>query len=293
MEKAIIIGGAGFTGSALTSQLRKSGTIVYNVIRPASPHIKRIDMKDDGLHLIECELSELSSVSQMVSCSPETMFYLSWTDETTYFGQFKNIFFINDAIKLASELKCKRIVITGSQAEYGIVSHNELIYENREPNPYTDYGTAKVAACYLSKQYASDLGIEWVWGRIFSLIGKNEPKTRMLPALYDALKKGESFLLSSCRQNWDYLDVHDAADALIALAEKGKPGEIYNIANGEYRELKEYVNELRKIVGGTTNVTFGDDPSPFVSLQPSVEKIFKDTGWKAKRCFADSIKDYN
>lgn len=46
------------------------------------------------------------------------------------------------------------------------------------------------------------------------------------------------------------------------------------------------------MVDTDAKVTYGDDPSPFISLQPSVEKIFNDTGWRAKRSFADSIKDY-
>ena len=119
-----------------------------------------------------------------------------------------------------------------------------------------------------------------------------EPSGRMLPDLYHALREGKKFHISSCRQNWDYLDVYDAAEAIIALAIRGRAGEIYNIANGDYRPLKEYTEELKRIVGGTGVIAYGDDPTPFVSLQPSVEKIRRDTGWKARRSFSDSIEDY-
>lgn len=47
-----------------------------------------------------------------------------------------------------------------------------------------------------------------------------------------------------------------------------------------------------RITGSNANVLYWDDPSPFVSLQPSVEKIYKDTGLNAKRSFDDSVASY-
>ncbi|MCR5775488.1 MAG: NAD(P)-dependent oxidoreductase [Lachnospiraceae bacterium] len=310
MRSAIVVGGAGFTGIALTKSLRKMDYSVYNVIRPGSAHRSRLDESDKELHIIECALEDLISLEDGFSVDSrreiqgdgsglkipgniDVMFYISWVPDAGLRGQYKNVGFLNNALDLASKIGCRRIVITGSQAEYGVVPKDEMTYEDKRPDPVTDYGAAKVASCYLSRQYAKDLGIEWIWGRIFSLIGKNEPTTRMLPALYHSLKEGRDFELSSCRQNWDYLDVHDAADALTALAERGKPGEIYNIANGDYRELRSYTEELRKIVNPGVKVSYGDDPSPFISLQPSVGKIYQDTGWKAKRSFAQSVSDYD
>ena len=291
-KTAIVVGGAGFTGTALTESLRSQGYGVYNVVRPNSRHISRLDSKDIGIHIVEAELYKLDDVADIITKNVDIMFYLAWTGGVGYEEQFVNVEYLNNAIEFASHIGCKRIIITGSQAEYGVVPKDKTTYEDRRPDPFSAYGSAKVASCYLSKQYADELGIEWVWGRIFSLIGKYEPRTRMLPALYEAMVKGEEFKLSSCRQNWDYLDVHDAADALIALAEHGKSGEIYNIANGDYRELREYVEEIKRITGSSSKIIYGDDPSPFVSLQPSVEKIYIDTGWKAKRSLADSIADY-
>lgn len=239
-NKAIIVGGAGFVEIALTERLRFLDYYVYNNIRLNSANLGRLNEADKGLSIIQCDLGNIESISDLIVERPDVMYYLAWTRGKGYKGQYINVEYLNNAIGLAAKIGCKRIVITGSQAEYGVVPKNEIIYEDRKPNPFTDYGSSKVAASYLSRQYANDLGIEWVWGRIFSLIGKNEPDTRMLPALYKSLKRGKDFALSSCRQNWDYLDVHHAADALVALAEHGKSGEIYNIANGQYRELKEY-----------------------------------------------------
>ena len=114
----------------------------------------------------------------------------------------------------------------------------------------------------------------------------------MFPDLYFSLKEGQPVSLSSCRQNWDYLDVYDVADAIIAIGERGVTGEIYNLAGGAYRPLREYTEELRRLVNSAAEIHYGSDPEPFVSLQPSVEKLKRDTGWRPKRSIEDSVRGY-
>ena len=74
------------------------------------------------------------------------------------------------------------------------------------------------------------------------------------------------------------------------MTEHGKNGEIYNIANGDFRPLQEYVETVRNICGGG-EVSYGEDPNPFVSLQPSMAKLKRDTGWYPTVGFEDGIKE--
>ena len=97
--------------------------------------------------------------------------------------------------------------------------------------------------------------------------------------------------LSSCRQNWDFLYGVDAGKALLAIAEKGRNGEIYNIADGRYRPLKEYVEIVEDVCGGNSSITYGEDTKPFVSLQPSIRKISEDTGWQPDTDFRAKIRE--
>ena len=177
----------------------------------------------------------------------------------------------------------------GSQAEYG--RQTAVITEETCPPPADAYGAAKLAACALSRQRAADLGVEWIWGRVFSLYGKYEQKGRMLPALVKSLRSEQTFALSSSgEQNWDYLYAADAADALLALAEQGRAGEIYNIAHGDYRPLRDYIEEARGVIAPQSDVTYGAADADIFSLQPSVEKLCRDTGWRPMTDFADGLR---
>ncbi len=289
--KAIVSGAAGFTGAVLCEVLRNNGIEVYALVRAGSDHNRRLDGSDAGMHMIETSLGQLLDAVESIDASCDCFFHLAWNGGSCD-DEEKDVVYAIDALRAAAKTGCKRFIATGSQAEYGAVSPDTVQTEDIMTDPFSAYGKAKVKACDVSRQLADELGIEWIWGRIFSLIGRYEPTTRMLPALYHAMKEDREFRLSSCRQNWDYLDVYDAAEALLALAYKGRAGEIYNIANGAYRPLKEYTEELRRLINPAGKIIYGDDPDPFVSLQPSVDKIKADTGWSPKRKFAESIIDY-
>ena len=290
--RAIITGAAGFTGSALVNELLSEGIEIFAIVRPNSTHNYRLPSDNPLLHIIELEPVNYINIPDYI-CSPcNIFFHLMWTNGITLDEQRRNVTYTLDAIKASKICGCNRFISTGSQAEYGIIPINTIISEELYPNPVTPYGIAKVEACNISKEYASENKIEWIWCRIFSLIGKNEPKSRMLPKLFLNLCSDATTYLSSCRQNWDYLDVRDAAKALKAIGEKGHAGEIYNIANGNYRPLKDYTELLKSYVSPNTKIIYGEDPNPFVSLQPSISKISMDTGWTPKYSFLESIEEY-
>lgn len=286
-KSVIVTGAAGFTGYSLTKELSDRGYTVYAVVRPGSDHNYRLaGMKN--VRIIELDVGEIDRLLEYVDKSPFAMIHLVWEGQR-YVSELQNVN-INDTLRVLNTthmLGCRRFICTGSQAEYGATQKTQM--EDMIPNPFCAYGAAKVAACYLSRYRAKELGIDWIWGRIFSLYGIYEPPGRMLPDLVRMLKQNEPVKLSSCCQNWDYLHVKDAAEAIIALMEFGKSGEIYNIANGSYRKLKDYVEEAKEILGSDSELIYGEDPNPFVSLQPSVQKISDDTGWKPKISFSKGI----
>ena len=290
MKNYIVTGAAGFLGCNLTERLvQEAGTYVYAVVRPGSPHNARL-APSERLTLIPADLADYAHLDKMIGASCHAFFHLAWQGGRDDFAaQYRNIAHTLDALEAAARLGCRRFIATGSQAEYG--RQTALITEGIRPHPADAYGAAKLAACALTRVRAADLGIGWIWGRVFSLYGKYEQEGRMLPALVRALHAGQSFALSSSgAQNWDYLYAADAADALYALAERGRAGEIYNIANGGYRPLRDYIEEARAVIALQCDVTYGAADADVFSLQPSVEKICRDTGWQPMTDFVDGLR---
>ena len=290
MKKYIITGAAGFLGMNLVERLlREENVHIYAVVRPNSPHNARL-IESERLTLVPADLSEYGHLDERIAEPCDAFFHLAWQGgRYDFVAQYGNIADTLAALEAAVRLGCRRFIATGSQAEYG--PQTPLISEETCPHPTDAYGAAKLAACALSRQRAADLGIEWIWGRVFSLYGRYEQEGRMLPALVAALRAGHPFALSSSgAQNWDYLYAADGADALAALAEKGRAGEIYNIAHGSYRPLRDYIEEARRVLVAESAVAYGTADAGVFSLQPSVEKIQRDTGWMPVTDFADGIR---
>ncbi len=289
--RVVVTGAAGFAGYSLTMELLKRGFEVYAVLRPYSEHNKRFSEAGSNFHPIELDSSEFDRIPEHINEKCDVFYHLAWFGGRDDFEtQNANIDYTLKALESAKALGCKQFICTGSQAEYGLCTGN--ISEGLMPKPINAYGSAKTAALYLTKRRAEQLGIEWIWGRIFSLYGDYEPSGRMLPDLLNKLVRNEEVRLSSCEQNWDYLHVLDAARAIADIGEKGKAGEIYNIANGDYKSLKEFVECAKETLNSKSKVVYGDRANPFVSLQPDVSKIMKDTGWKPEISFIEGIKRF-
>ena len=305
---AIVTGAFGFAGANLTEHLLDYGYKVYAIGRKGSAHNERFE-ESESLRKVLIDMEDYDKICGYIdeddirSAEAIALFHLSWGGQRDDFGtQRRNIdgsLLLLDSARSIKEkcLKSKnmdvsvRVVGIGSQAEYGVKSG--LITEDLSLEPFSAYGSCKAAAYYLMESKARILGIEFIWGRIFSLIGKYEPEGRMLPDVVRKLAAGEKVSLSSCEQFWDYLDAGDAADAIIALFEKGVAGEVYNIANGDYDRLKNFVVRAAKCVGADESlISYGNRANPFVSLEVSGEKIKKDTGWEPKVSFEESIKYY-
>ncbi len=300
MKSAVVTGAFGFAGANLVECLLENGYYVYAAGRknPTATHNDRFK-ESENLKKIYLEMEEFDRISEYISkdssCKPEFFFHLAWGGGRDDFeAQHKNIDGALKALQSAADMGCRRFVGIGSQAEYGLKSDETEITEDLALEPFSAYGACKAAAYYLLKNRASSLGIDFIWGRIFSLIGKYEPAGRMLPDLVQKLKASEAVNLSSCLQYWDYLDASDAAKAILLLAERGRNGEAYNIAHGIYRPLKEYVLEAAELLkADPTLVTFGQKADPFVSLKPSVRKLKTDTGWEPVKSFEESLLCYN
>ena len=291
MKKAVITGAAGFAGYSVTRELIDRGYEVYAVLRPDSEHNKRLSGLSGNIHIFEIDQMAFDKIYRYIPDNCDEFYHLAWSGKRDDFAdQVKNIDYCLEALESAGKLNCRRFIGIGSQAEYGIC--DIIMREDLTPHPINAYGAAKTAAMYLSKRRAEQLGMEWVWGRIFSLYGDYEPSGRMLPDLIRSLKNNKDIRLSSCEQDWDYLHVRDAARAIVLLGEKGHSGQIYNIANGSYRPLKEYVEEARSLFAYCSEIKYGDRAEPFIALRPDVSKLIEHTGWKPVIGFSEGVMKF-
>jgi nucleoside-diphosphate-sugar epimerase len=139
--------------------------------------------------------------------------------------------------------------------------------------------------------FAGQLGIEWIWARLFSVYGPGDNPNSLIPYLLLSLTNGQIPILSQCCHKWDYLYASDAAKALRLLGSISQINSIYNIASGDNRSLRYYAEKLRDIVAPGAILGYGLSNIMAVPLEASIDKIREDTGWEAAVGFDDGIRN--
>jgi nucleoside-diphosphate-sugar epimerase len=94
---------------------------------------------------------------------------------------------------------------------------------------------------------------------------------------------------------WDYLYADDAADAILAIAEKGKDGKAYPLGSGKGRRLSEYVEDMKNAINPSIVVQYGAKeyyPHQPMHLVADTKELTEDTGWKPRYIFVKGLENF-
>lgn len=205
--------------------------------------------------------------------------------------QKNNYEFSLDAVKSAVDTGCRKIILSGSQAEYG--NYSGLITEKTESNPNTEYGKYKLKLYLKSLDYCTNCGTVLVEPRYFSMYGPGDYEGTLIVAAIRRMLANEEMNLTDCTQMWNFLFVDDAVEAVKKISCCHCQSGIYNIASDDTRQLKFFVDEIREIIGSRSNLNYGAvpyGPSGAVNINPSITKIKNALKWSPNYSFKQGIK---
>jgi GDP-4-dehydro-6-deoxy-D-mannose reductase len=307
--RVLITGITGFAGSHLTELLLKKGGIeVYGIQRWRSK-TDNIEHLKGKIKLLECDLRDASSVLNVIeTIRPERIFHLaaqsfvptSWTApaetlSTNLIGQL-NIF---EAVRKAGI--APRIQIAGSSEEYGLVLPDEVpMTENNPLRPLSPYAVSKVAQDFLGYQYHMSYKLFVVRTRGFNHTGPRrgdvfaESNFALQIARIEAGLQEPVIKVGNLEAQRDYTDVRDMVEGYWLSLEKGKAGEVYNIASGKTWSIQKTLDMLLshspikvKVVQDPARMR----PSDVQILLGDNSKFVKATGWAPKIPFETTLKD--
>lgn len=289
-----VTGATSSIGTAIIRECIKNNISVLAFMSPDSSHKSRVP-SHPLVKNIYCPLEDMHSF-EANGLTADAFFHLGWGHTNSQIRnapgpQVDNIRYSLDSVTVASKLGCSVYVGSGSQAEYG--RKNCVIDENTSVNPEGGYGMAKLCSGQMTRLECQKYGIRHIWPRIFSTYGINAPDATILNYSIRELLSGHKPSLTGCEQIWDFIYVDDAARALLLLADKGRDGELYCVASGHSRPMKDYIEILRAEIGGDVAIGYGDisySDTTVMHLEGNINKLAQETGFAPQISFEEGIR---
>ena len=293
IQKIIVTGATGAVGSAVVRRAVYKGMDVTCIVHHGSKRLGNLP-QSDKVHIVECNLQDYRTLS--LDGQYDAFIHLSWEktigasrDDAEV--QTRNIQYTLDAVQLAHRCGCSVFVGAGSQAEYGVQSVD--LTPDLPVKPESGYGIAKYAAGKLSAMLCKNLGMRQCWVRILSVYGPNDGENSLISYLIREFKAGKAPELTKCEQMWDYLYADDAADAILAVSEKGVDGKAYPLGSGYGHRLSDYVEDVKKLINSSLEVRYGAKdyyPHQPMHMVADIKDLTEDTGWEPRYTFNKGLK---
>lgn len=312
--RVMVTGAGGMVGSHLVEHMYQKGHDVLGTYYKPTTDIREISPE---IQMIECDVRYATAVEIiMQKFKPDQIYHLAAQSYPTvsWDRPYETIDTnINGTIAIFESIKVVRnmmdsdydpiVVVACSSAEYG-QTLNELeeseiyVKENAELKPLHPYGVSKVGQDLISYQYFMNDHIRCIRARIFNSTGVrkvNDVTSDFTKRAVEAERTGKYILrVGNLDTKRAIMDQRDLIAALVLLAEKGIPGEVYNISSEHIYQMKDIVTMIEKQIGHTFDIRIDKEllrPTDERVIVGDITKLKKDTGWVQQIGMEQTVAD--
>lgn len=226
LKKILISGAGGFLGNELVQHFLETGDAEVYALTSQNERVKQKFSKYNQFHLGD---KGIKSVDIFINCA--------FPRNTDGMGIANGLGYITDLMESMNNSGCKAAINISSQSVYS-PKRMEPADEADTINPETKYAVGKYASELLFNSIFS--GIPHSNLRMASLVGKGFSQ-RITNKFVEMALRGEHLHIVDAVQRFGFLDVRDAADAIVKMAfsEPEKWEEIYNLGTNDSYLLRE------------------------------------------------------
>ena len=287
-EKALITGSEGFVGRYLRQELEANG---YEVTG--------LDLVP-GEHTLVADLLDPEQTGRIIrEEKPDCVFHLAGQANVGKSWQIpqKTVEInVNAAINLMEAVRRyapgASILLVGSSDQYGNLKEaGASVSEDTPMKPMNPYAISKATQEQMGKAYAKAYGLKICMTRSFNHGGAGQKPGFMIPDFASGIVKvergeQEALPVGNLTSRRDFTHVKDVVRAYRMIAEKGIPGEVYNVGSGTTWSAQEILDKL--IALSDKKIPVKQDPSrmrpsdtPVICCDHS--KLTRDTGWEPEQ----------
>jgi nucleoside-diphosphate-sugar epimerase len=258
MNNILITGITGFVGSQLAETLVENNFKVIGLKRSRS-NIWRCEEFKDKITWVDID-GKVDYKNALEVLGFDILVHCAWigveTDERLIWDlQLKNLTFLSELLQISKKVNVKKIIVLGSQAEYG--EFEGKISETYPTNPLNAYAAIKLACLELTKNFANINDIKWIWIRVFSLFGEKEGINWLIPNTLNSITNNIKLELTPGEQKYSYLYIKDFAEVVYKIIYKNVDSGVYNVSSVISFSIKSIVTQIRNKVNPSFELKFG------------------------------------
>ena len=296
MALDLVTGGAGFIGSHLVDRLLAEGrnVRVFDSFEVGRRGNLQQHEGNPCLEIVEGNVADGTAVAAAME-GVERVFHLAARADIVPSIQQPEAYFRANVdgtfavLEAARRRQVGRFVYAASSSCYGIPTRYPTP-ETAPADPRYPYALTKYLGEQLVTHWASVYGLPAVSLRFFNVYGPRARTSGSYGAVFGVflaqiMADQPLTVVGDGEQTRDFTFVSDIVEALLAVAQSGKSGEIYNVGSG--RPVS--VNELVRQLGSPPTVAIPKRPGEPDCTWADIGKIRADLGWEPKVGFAEGV----
>jgi dTDP-glucose 4,6-dehydratase len=196
-------------------------------------------------------------------------------------------------LEVARKLSVPRFVHVSTDEVYGDIPPDAFADENSPLQPSSPYSASKAGSDLLVRSYVRTYKFPALITRSSNNYGPYQFPEKFIPLMItNALSDKPLPVYGDGRQQRDWLHVEDNCRGILAVLEKGKIGEVYNIGGMDIEENLTMVRRILQLTGKPERLLsyVQDRPGHDRRYALNCKKIETELSWKPKIALEDGLR---
>lgn len=302
----LVTGGCGFIGSNLVHYLRAKRpawtVVTLDKLTYAGNLENLADLEADHRHLFVkgdiCDRAVLDPV--LAENAIEVVLHLaaeSHVDRSILGPEVfvhTNVLGTQKLLEASKAAGIRRFVMVSTDEVYGSLGATGAFTEASPLQPSSPYSASKAAADLITLAYGHTFGLDVVVTRCSNNYGRYQFPEKLIPLMIvNALHDKPLPVYGDGGNVRDWLHVEDHCEALLAVLERGRAGEVYNIGGGAERKNVDLVRALLQLLDKSESLIrfVADRPGHDRRYAIDPGKVRSELGWKPAHTFEEGLAE--
>ncbi|MEK9704163.1 MAG: NAD-dependent epimerase/dehydratase family protein [Deltaproteobacteria bacterium] len=267
--KILVIGGAGFIGSFVVSELLKTDVaevVIYdNFARGKTSNVAnslqdpRCRLYPNGGDVRDVDLlnDAMQGMDGVIHLAAMWLLHCKYFPRTAFHVNIEGTF---NVLEACVQNNIKRLVYSSSASVYG----DAVEVPMTEEHPFNNrnfYGATKIAGEAMCRAYHDRYGLSYVGLRYMNVYGPHQDQTAaytgVIPIMLNKIDANEPPVINGDgSQAYDFIDVEDVGRCNVLALQSKATDEFYNVGTGIQTSIRELCNTILELKQSKLEVTY-------------------------------------